>query len=70
MVSHVCLALCLGSWFMVLDLANVNWHVPFDPRYCHFVTVQLGKIILQFMVLLFDLNTAPCIFIKMTKPLA
>lgn len=66
MVSQVCLALHLRFWFVVLN----HWHIPIFHRSHCFQAVQLGRTVLQFMVLSFHLNISLCVFTKMTKSMA
>lgn len=72
-IAYVHLVLCLGSWFVVLDLENSYSTNTFpnqsiNPRYHPFLADQLGRTSLWFMVLPNDLNIAPWVFMKMMKP--
>lgn len=69
-ITQVCLALCLGVCFITLELEKVYWHIPINPRYRHFLTVQVGATVRQFRVLVFSLNTEPRVVTMLMKPMA
>lgn len=62
MVTEVHLVLCLGSWLVAKDVEIAYWHILVDLSYCSFLAVQQGRTILQFIVLLFGLNSVAKVF--------
>lgn len=45
-------------------------YVLVDLRYQHFLDIWVEETVLQFTVLLFNLNIAPWVFVKTMKPVA
>lgn len=59
MLAQVCLAMCLASWFIALDLENAYGHVLLGLRHQWFLAVGVRYIALKFTMLPFRLNVVP-----------
>lgn len=66
---QVHLALCLGPWFIALNLEYAYYHIPIILKYWHFLTMQVGETVLQFTVLSLGQNIVPLVFKNMMKPM-
>lgn len=47
----------------------MHWHIPVNPRYHHFLAVQVDECAALHSPPVFGLSSAPRIFIEMTRPL-
>ncbi len=62
--KQILLQICLGDWFMSVDLKDAYFHIQVAPHHRRFLRFAFEGVAYQYNVLPFGLSLAPCTYTR------